>query len=84
VAVLKDVLMLGSILLVGALAIAHWNGAGAGMALRTCPLAPPAAGGGLPFAISTILLQAVGFAMIPQNWAFIFSARDPARSSARK
>lgn len=78
VAVLKDVLMLGSILLVGALAIAHWNGAGAGTAAAApAPALPPAAGGGLPFAISTILLQAVGFAMIPQNWAFIFSARDP-------
>lgn len=71
VAVLKDALMLGTIVLVGGLALAHWP-AGA------LPAPPrPAVPVPLGFALSTIAVQAAGFAMIPQNWAFIFSARSP-------
>lgn len=87
VAVLKDVLMMGSILLVGGLAVTLWDGAPAALTqaaatAATPPVsaAPPAAGispHDLVFALSTIVLQAIGFAMIPQNWAFIFSAKSP-------
>ncbi|MCJ2184243.1 hypothetical protein MTR62_16320 [Novosphingobium sp. 1949] len=80
VSVLKDVLMMGSILLVGGAAIALWKGgvmtapeALAGPAAVPSPVAAP----GMTFALTTIVLQAVGFTMIPQNWAFIFSARSP-------
>ncbi|WP_052208574.1 sodium:solute symporter family protein [Croceibacterium mercuriale] len=75
VAVLKDVLMMGSILLVGGLAIADWQAVPtvAQAAAPAVAATPP----DMVFAISTILLQAVGFTMIPQNWAFLFSARDP-------
>lgn len=76
VAVLKDTLMLGAIVLVGALALAH----GAGGAPVPPPAAPAALGPaqGLPFALTTIALQAIGFALIPQNWAFLFAAKGPA------
>lgn len=72
VAVLKDALMLGAIVLVGALALVHWPAAPAPH-LATAPQVPV----GLPFALSTIAVQALGFAMIPQNWAFLFAARGP-------
>ncbi|WP_347302367.1 hypothetical protein V5740_10165 [Croceibacterium sp. TMG7-5b_MA50] len=74
VAVLKDLLMMGSILLVGGLAIADWQAVPALAQPAAAPVATPP---DMVFAISTILLQAVGFTMIPQNWAFMFSARDP-------
>ncbi|MBB3375351.1 MULTISPECIES: sodium:solute symporter [unclassified Novosphingobium] len=74
VAVLKDALMLGAILLVGALALRHWPGAAAPVATATVAAQVPVT---LPFALSTIAVQALGFAMIPQNWAFLFAARGP-------
>lgn len=74
VAVLKDVLMLGAIIIVGALAISGWSAPiGATAAVPAAVRAPDQP----LFALSTIVLQAIGFAMIPQNWAFIFSARSP-------
>ncbi|WP_179505906.1 MULTISPECIES: sodium:solute symporter family transporter [unclassified Sphingomonas] len=77
VAVLKDALMLGTILLVGALALVHWPAlqgpAGPAPQVVVAPQVPV----GLPFALSTIAVQALGFAMIPQNWAFLFAARGP-------
>ncbi|GHC85185.1 sodium:solute symporter family protein [Novosphingobium pokkalii] len=72
VAVLKDALMLGAIVLVSALALAHWPSAPAPQVV-----AAPQVPVGLPFALSTIFVQALGFAMIPQNWAFLFAARGP-------
>lgn len=72
VAVLKDVLMMGSIVLVGGAAI--WVGG----THHPVAVMKPAAPANLTFAITTIALQAAGFLMIPQNWAFIFSARSPA------
>ncbi|MEA1672743.1 sodium:solute symporter family protein [Nitrospirillum sp. BR 11163] len=85
VAILKDVLMLSAILLVSGAAIAHWHidggqadGGQVGGAAALAASVP--AGGdhkGLVFALSTMVLQAAGFAMIPQTWAFLFSARDP-------
>ncbi len=77
VSVLKDVLMMGSILMVGGAAIALWKSGAislpASVSLATKPTQAP----GLTFALTTIVLQAIGFTMIPQNWAFIFSARSP-------
>ena len=72
VAVLKDALMLGAIMLVGILALAHWPATAAPL-----PVATGQVPVGLPFALSTIAVQAAGFAMIPQNWAFLFAARGP-------
>lgn len=74
VAVLKDILMMGSIVLVGGMAIAM-SGRVHPVAPLAAPKAPDAAN--MTFAITTIVLQAAGFVMIPQNWAFIFSARSP-------
>lgn len=81
VAILKDVLMMAAILIVGIAAIYHWQ-VGSGVALHTPVVVPHAAGAapqhGLTFAISTMILQAIGFAMVPQTWSFILSARSGA------
>lgn len=74
VAVLKDVLMMGSIVLVGGMAIMMWGTVHPSSPL---PAPKPASPANMTFAVSTIVLQAAGFLMIPQNWAFIFSARAP-------
>ncbi|MCJ1960441.1 sodium:solute symporter family protein [Novosphingobium mangrovi (ex Hu et al. 2023)] len=76
VAVLKDILMMASILLVGFVALAAWN-AEPTMPVSLAETIPEPTRPDLVFAISTIVLQAVGFCMIPQNWAFIFSANSP-------
>lgn len=76
VAVLKDIVMMGSILMVGGMAIVMWDGAAA-VPDATAIVPPPASPVDLTFAVTTIILQAAGFLMIPQNWAFIFSARSP-------
>lgn len=76
VAVLKDIVMMGSILMVGGMAIVMWDGAAA-VPDATAIVPPPASPVDLIFAVTTIILQAAGFLMIPQNWAFIFSARSP-------
>ena len=76
VAVLKDIAMMTSILLVGGMAIIMWGDASPSTLPSVTP--PPSTGSGsLTFAVTTIVLQAAGFVMIPQNWAFIFSARSP-------
>ena len=81
VAVFKDLLMIGSILLVGGIAVAQSHGGGIAPWLPAAAPKPMVAAGSrthdLMFAFSTIFVQAIGFTMIPQNWAFIFSARSP-------
>ena len=74
VAVLKDLLMMSSIVLVGGLAIADWQAA---PTITAAVASPAVERPDMVFALSTIVLQAVGFTMIPQNWAFLFSARSP-------
>lgn len=74
VAVLKDVLMIGAILLVSGAALAHWSTGMAPAAYHPAPVTRPA---DIHFALSTIVLQSVAYAMIPQTWTFIFSARSP-------
>lgn len=75
VAILKDGLMLGAILLVSAVAIAHWREGGTPIATTAAPELPLLHD--KVFSISTMIVQAIGFAMIPQTWAFVFSASHP-------
>lgn len=74
VAVLKDVLMLGSIMLVSGLALASWN-ADTTVVQATAPA--PITARDMTFAVSTIMVQAIGYMMLPQTWGFLFSARSP-------
>jgi SSS family solute:Na+ symporter len=73
IAILKDVLMIGSIMLVSAVALAGWR-----HGLTAQPSAPvaPMALHDMRFAVTTILVQAAGYAMLPQTWSFLFSARS--------
>jgi SSS family solute:Na+ symporter len=72
VAILKDGLMLGAIVLVGAMAIAHWRASGPWLVSQATY--DPAPLRSQVFSITTVLVQAAGFALIPQTWAFLFSA----------
>ncbi len=75
VAVLKDLLMMAAILLTGlaALAVHDRNPATVGAIARH--IAPASASSDL-FSMSTILLQSIGFCMVPQTCAYVFTARS--------
>ena len=76
VAVLKDGLVLAAVLAVGIAALELMRGPGSAVAaLSPIPL-PAASVSGDLFTISTILLQAVGFCMVPQTCAAVFTARS--------
>lgn len=78
ISILKDALMLGAILLVATLALSHWN------YHPTRTMAEALRHTGAPslrvdlFAISTILVQSLGFCIAPQTAAATFSARNVA------
>jgi SSS family solute:Na+ symporter len=73
VALLKDVLMIGSILLVSGVALAGWD---QGLVGPPAAAVAPMGAHDRTFAISTILVQSLGFAMLPQTWSLLFSARS--------
>jgi SSS family solute:Na+ symporter len=84
VAILKDVLLILAILLMGLVASVHWADGGAmsvpgvvGWKRATQPTLT-----GDMFSITTILLQSVGFCLVPQTCAYIFTARSA--SSVRR
>jgi solute:Na+ symporter, SSS family len=84
VAVLKDILLIVAILLLAIAALAHWSGdsaatSQAGSAWRHA--AQPSLKGDI-FSVTTILLQSVGFCIVPQTCAYIFTARSA--SSVRR
>lgn len=74
VAVLKDVLLIGAILLVGLATLAHWGNAPA-ITPAWKHAVQPSREGDL-FAITTILLQSISFCIVPQTCAYIFTARS--------
>ena len=76
VAVLKDILLIAAILLTGLVAMAHWSGDPASQAAMN-RAAQPSLNSDM-FAITTILLQSVGFCIVPQTCAYIFTARSAA------
>jgi len=77
VAILKDALMLGAILLVATLALLNWGNHPTQtlqQAFRHTHTSPLRAN---LFAISTILVQSLGFCIAPQTAAAAFSAKNP-------
>jgi SSS family solute:Na+ symporter len=75
VAVLKDILLIVAILFTGLVAMAHWSGDAAAAPLALTRAAQPTLNSDI-FAITTILLQSVGFCIVPQTCAYIFTARS--------
>lgn len=73
VAALKDLLMLGSILLVSGVALATWR---QGLSPAAQVIVPPLGGREMSFAATTIVVQAAGYALLPQTWTFLFAARS--------
>jgi SSS family solute:Na+ symporter len=74
VAVLKDILLILAILLTGLVALQHWSD-GAAAHTAHLKLAAPTLQTDL-FSITTILLQCVGFCLVPQTCAYVFTARS--------
>jgi SSS family solute:Na+ symporter len=74
VAILKDVLLILAILLTGLVALQHWTD-GASAATAQLKLAAPTLQTDI-FSITTILLQCVGFCLVPQTCAYVFTARS--------
>ena len=78
VAILKDLLLIAAILLTGIAAATHGEDLSAASALnaaRVKAMQPSLAGD--VFSISTILLQSIGFCIVPQACAYVFTARSP-------
>ena len=74
VAILKDVLLILAILLTGLVALQHWTD-GASAATAQLKLATPTLQTDI-FSVTTILLQCVGFCLVPQTCAYVFTARS--------
>jgi SSS family solute:Na+ symporter len=82
VAVLKDILLILAILLTALVALDHW-GVGAALhptAAWTHAMTPTLKGD--VFSITTVLTQSVGFCIVPQTCAYVFTARSA--SSVRR
>ena len=74
VAVLKDILLILAIIITASAALMHWGDAAPlGTAAQT--IKPPSLSGDV-FSITTILLQCVGFCIVPQTCAYVFTARS--------
>jgi len=74
VAILKDVLLILAILLTGLVTLQHWSD-GASAITAQLKLAAPTLQTDI-FSITTILLQCVGFCLVPQTCAYVFTARS--------
>ena len=74
VAVLKDILLILAIIITASAALMHWGDA-APVGVATQTIKPPSLSGDV-FSITTILLQCVGFCIVPQTCAYVFTARS--------
>ena len=74
VAILKDVLLIFAILLTGLVALQHWPD-GVTTTATSLKLAAPTLQTDV-FSVTTILLQCVGFCLVPQTCAYVFTARS--------
>jgi SSS family solute:Na+ symporter len=74
VAILKDVLLILAILLTGLVALQHWGDSTSATATQL-KLATPTLQTDI-FSITTILLQCMGFCLVPQTCAYVFTARS--------
>src|SRR5664279_1456992 len=81
---LKDVLLIAAILLTGIVAMDRWTDSGTAAVEMTAAwkhAMQPTLQGDV-FSVTTILLQSVGFCIVPQTCAYIFTARSA--SSVRR
>lgn len=77
VAVLKDLLMMAAILLTGLAALAAIGPiTTVAVSVGAKPMSGPATWHAELFSISTILLQSIGFCLVPQTCAYVFTARS--------
>jgi solute:Na+ symporter, SSS family len=77
IAILKDVLLIAAILLTGTVALEHWGGTAAAIHVTAAwkhAMAPTLKGD--VFSITTVLSQSVGFCVVPQTCAYVFTARS--------
>src|SRR6185437_4453607 len=74
VAILKDILLILAILLTGLVALEHWS-VGTVHAAAQLKLAAPTFQTDV-FSVTTILLQCIGFCLVPQTCAYVFTARS--------
>lgn len=75
VAVLKDVLLILAITLTGLAAASHWTAGAMDTTTALKQAAPPTLQTDI-FSVTTILLQCVGFCLVPQTCAYVFTARS--------
>jgi solute:Na+ symporter, SSS family len=73
VAILKDILLILAILLTGLVAAGHWSD-GTSISTAVNQTAPTIQSD--VFSVTTILLQCVGFCLVPQTCAYVFTARS--------
>lgn len=74
VAILKDTLLILAIVVTGVAALSHWPVSGEASVSST-QMTPPSLSGDV-FSVTTILLQCVGFCLVPQTCAYVFTARS--------
>jgi SSS family solute:Na+ symporter len=75
VAVLKDVLLITAILATALVALEHWNGGAVAPSAVWKHAMTPSLKGDL-FSITTVISQSLGFCVVPQTCAYIFTARS--------
>lgn len=76
VAVLKDILLIGAILVTALVALQHWGAATSAPGAAWKHAMTPTLKGDL-FSITTVISQSLGFCVVPQTCAYVFTARSP-------
>lgn len=75
VAVLKDILLICAILVTAIVALRHWGVTAAAPSAAWKHAMTPTLKGDL-FSITTVISQSVGFCVVPQTCAYVFTARS--------
>ena len=75
VAVLKDILLIAAILITALAALQHWGPVSAAPSAAWKHAMTPTLKGDL-FSITTVITQSLGFCVVPQTSAYIFTARS--------
>jgi SSS family solute:Na+ symporter len=75
VAVLKDILLIAAILVAAIVALEHWGGGAVVPGAAWKHAMTPTLKGDL-FSITTVISQSLGFCVVPQTCAYVFTARS--------
>ena len=75
VAVLKDILLIAAILVTALIALQHWGGPTTAPSAAWKHAMTPTLKGDL-FSITTVISQSLGFCVVPQTCAYVFTARS--------